>query len=420
MNKLEIAITCDLSGSLFTCCVWDAKTGNHLAVYRGGGAVNPRCLGLINNKFLCTADAQKPLLHIWPINSQEQVKNKRFVMPGCVSALAVSPDGVFIVAAVGNVVYVWHFLTGKMVSSMAPHFQPISVIRFHQTGSHFVTAGQDGMVMVWALAKVVDLDRSAKVEPMYKFTHHTLPVQDVHVGVGASQTLIYTVSLDRTCKVYDFATGSLLMDLIFQESLTAVTVDKAESRAVVGTADGPIYEIKLTAPPRSREIHMDSNDVRSVFMGHSGVVTCVSISLDGVTLLSGGEDTNVCVWHIPTKQLIRTISHKAAVTNAFFTLTPFTMFTEEAGDHQLATGSFQRMVDTFEKFEELTIDVDAPADDCLPPPSHHHLHQNTPSTSSYAVANNTADAHKHEYYIRHLRKINTDLYKYIVDNQLRK
>ncbi|XP_055713449.1 WD repeat-containing protein 18 [Phlebotomus papatasi] len=417
MNKsMEIAITCDLSGALFTCCVWDAKTGNHLMVYRGGGAVNPRCLGLLDNKFLITSDAHKPLLHIWPINSQEQVKNKRFVMPGCVSALAVSPDGCFIVASVAEVVYVWHFLTGKMVASLGRHFQSITVIKFHQNGSHFVTGGQDGMVLVWQLAQCVDLDRSVTIEPLYKFTHHSLPVQDVHVGVGASGTLIYSVSMDRTCKVYDFSSGNLVMDLVFQESLTAITVDKAESRAVVGTVEGPIYEVKLNSPPRSREIHMDSNDVRSVFMGHTGSVTCLSISLDGVTLLSGGEDTNVCVWHIPTKQLIRIISHKAAVTNAFFTLTPCTMFDEDV-EHQLATNNFQRMMETVEKFEELTIDVEAPPTDHLAT-----TNQNAASASQHTVSDNNSsgDAQQHEYYIRQLRKINTDLYKYIVDNQLGK
>ncbi|XP_055681049.1 WD repeat-containing protein 18 [Lutzomyia longipalpis] len=415
MNKsVEIAITCDLSGAMFTCCVWDAKTGNHLTVYRGGGAVNPRCVSLVESKFLITADAQKPLLHIWPINSQEQVKNKRFVTPGCVSALAVSPDGCFVVAAVAEVVYVWHFPTGKMVTSVGRHFQAITVIKFHQNGSHFVTAGQDGMILVWTLARCVDLDRSVTIEPLYKFTHHSLPVQDVHVGVGTAGTLIYSVSTDRTCKVYDFSSGTLVMDLVFQESLTAITVDKAESRACVGTAEGSIYEVKLMAPPRSREIHMDSNDVRSVFMGHTGSVTCLSISLDGVNLLSGGEDTNVCVWHIPTKQLIRIISHKAAVTNAFFTLTPFTMFDEEV-EHQLATGTFQRMMETVEKFEELTIDVEAPPEDAV-------ATQNAASTSQHTVsdANSMGDAQKHEYYIRQLRKINTDLYKYIVDNQLGK
>ncbi|XP_059615947.1 WD repeat-containing protein 18 [Phlebotomus argentipes] len=415
MNKsIEIAITCDLSGALFTCCVWDAKTGNHLMVYRGGGAVNPRCVSLVDNKFLLTSDAHKPLLHIWPINSQEQVRNKRFVMPGCVSALATSPDGTFIVAGVAEVVYVWHFHSGKMVASLGRHFQTITVIRFHQSGSHFVTAGQDGMILVWQLARCVDLDRSATIEPLYKFTHHSLPVQDVHVGCGAAGALIYSVSADRTCKVFDFASGALVMNLVFQEALTAITVDKAESRAVVGTADGPIYEVRLQAPPRSREIHMDSNDVRSVFMGHTGSVMCLSISLDGVTLLSGGEDANVCVWHIPTKQLIRVISHKAAVTNAFFTLTPSTMFDEEV-EHQLGANTFQRMMETVDKFEELTIDVEAPADGALVP-------QSTASASQHAFsnANSTADAQKHEYYIRQLRKINTDLYKYIVDNQLGK
>lgn len=53
--------------------------------FSGGGTITPHGFSFINQEFIITANNTKPLLHIWPVNSQEQVSGLRFVVPGKVA-----------------------------------------------------------------------------------------------------------------------------------------------------------------------------------------------------------------------------------------------------------------------------------------------------------------------------------------------
>lgn len=295
----------------------------------------------------------KPLLHIWPLNSQEQIQTSRFVMPGQVTALAVSPDGNYCVAAVtdkaaeaSGTVYVWQICSGRMMAVLTRHLQSVTTIKFTDDGTHFCTAGRDGMLLVWKLGAVLASSSSTNQQatPLYSFSDHALPIKDIHIGKGGLRGYLTSVSEDRTCKVYDLSNGVQLLNLIFPEPLTAVTIDHLDTKLYAGTVEGSIYEFSLQSPPRMRDYHLTEANARNKFSGHKGAVTALSISLDGESLLSGGHDENVLLWHIPSKQLIRTLPHKGVVTNAFFMLAPKCMFNQDT-KLTLITNNFKRMLE---------------------------------------------------------------------------
>lgn len=312
----------------------------------GGGATTAHALSFINSEFLISANNSKPLLHIWPVNSQEQVSGLRFVVPGKVTALTVSPDGVYCVAAVSEVIYIWQISTGSMVAMISRHYQSVTRLEFTDDGSHFLSAGHDGLLLVWKLSSVLIATMNYKeAAPLQTFSNHTLPITDIHVGNGGMRAMVASVSLDRSCRIYDLASATQLLSLVFPDALTSVTMDRLDAKVYVGTANGHIYEFSLQSPPRSREYHMNNvANAKQQFIGHKAAVTCLSISLDGETLVSGGVDESVHLWHIPSKQLIRSIPHKGAVTNAKFVLAPKAMFDQEL-KLNLITNSFKRMID---------------------------------------------------------------------------
>jgi pre-rRNA-processing protein IPI3 len=164
------------------------------------------------------------------------------------------------------------------------------------------------------------------------------------------RALMATVSADRTCRTYDLASGTLLLNLVFQEALTAIVFDQLETTVFVGTSSGAINSFSTQSPPRQREYHMSAKDkVNNQFLGHTAAITCLAVSLDGETLMSGSADENVNIWNIQSKQMVRTLPHKGAVTNVLFMLAPKCMFEQEAKLTLLAS-NFQRQVreDTFE------------------------------------------------------------------------
>jgi pre-rRNA-processing protein IPI3 len=334
-NVVEVVVTCESSGQLWNACMWDPYVGSPLMTYKGGGVAAPHSLCLLGNDYLIISDHAKPMLHAWQLNSQQPVlaKGVRLVCPGSVTAVAVSPDGCYCVTAVAEKLHVWQIASGRHLAVAVRHFQSISCVRFTDDGSHFVSGGEDGLVLVWPLAYLISNNGGEIIagqnEPRHVFSDHSLPVRDLYVGPGGMRARLISVSLDKTCKLYDLASGTLLLSLVFDCLLSAVTMDITELEVFVGGSDSNIYKFGLHYPPRMQEYHLSKEDKIKRFSGHTKAVTCLSASIDGVTLLSGSLDSEVMLWHIPSRQCMKVLHHKGPVTNAFFAIAPKRIFSEE-------------------------------------------------------------------------------------------
>lgn len=111
--------------------------------------------------------------------------------------------------------------------------------------------------------------------------------------------------------------------------LRAVSINPMESKVFVGSINGSIFEFSFLSPPRSLEYHLSGEETDSTFVGHTKAITCLSNSIDGELLMSGSADETVKIWHIVSRQCLRTIPHKGPVTNAFFTLMPKHMLSHD-------------------------------------------------------------------------------------------
>lgn len=309
-------------------------------------------LDFIKGEFVVTADSSKPLIHIWPVNSQEKLQSS-IVASGKVTALTVSPDGNYLVLAVGPTIFVRQICTGMMTAVPQRHYQAVTALKFIDDGSHFISAGHDGYLFAWKLADIL-INQGEDAVPIHNednFSQHALPITDIHVGSGGMRSIVVSVSMDRACKIHDLASGALLLNLVFPEPLTAVTIDALDANVYVGTADGNIFEFSLQSPPRAKEYHVASDTLtaKNRFVGHKGAIKALSLSMDGESLLSGGADECVKLWHINSKQLIRNIPHKGAITNARFVLTPKAMFDQEVKLNLIAN--------KYKKSDDLVVEV---------------------------------------------------------------
>lgn len=354
-ETLEVLFTSDLSEQQWSCCAWDFKTATSLMVYKGGGAVNARCFCFIGSNHIITANSAKPMLHVWPINSQEQISSVRFVVPGKTNALAISPDGNYLVAGIQETLYIWQINSGRMLANLSKHYQAITCIKFTDDGSHFVSAGLDGSVLVWNLPQVI-CNGDNNQEPLYSFNDHGLSVTDVHIGSGGIRSYLYSVSLDRTCKVYDLSSGTLLLNVVFTESLSCVASNGLETSVHVGTTEGQIYEFHINSLPRTKEYHMTKENMNK-YLGHKGTVSCIALSVDGETLVSGGEDAQVHLWHIPSKQLIRTLAHRGPVSNVTLSLKKLHAFGPENTFPNMFINNLKRMMDSIETDDSHTVEI---------------------------------------------------------------
>uniref|UniRef100_W8C4L3 WD repeat-containing protein 18 n=1 Tax=Ceratitis capitata TaxID=7213 RepID=W8C4L3_CERCA len=426
---IEVLFTSDSNESQASITALDYKTGTNLMTYKAGGVVQPCSISLLSQHYILAANSTKPLLHVWPINSQQQLTSVRFVLPGRANSVAISPDNLYLVAAIQENIYLWQLSSGKMLNTISKHFQPINCIQFDED-SHFASAGQDGSVMIWNLTTVCARDDDSQ-KPVYTFNDHGLPVTDVHIGMGGIRAHMMTVSLDRTCKIYDLLIGALVLNVVFTEALHSVTANSLETSVYVGTCDGNIYEFNTDVGAESKEVHIQK-EYSNLFKGHKEdtAVTCLALSIDGQTLISGGQDEQVCIWDIASRQLIKRMQHKGPVTNIKLRLTNPDIFKPENKPPKRFSGNLRRMLDPPEADDEDLIEImvterlELPyKDDWWPMPEYpfeYYENTTTPanntSTSTSAKFNATdEDAAKEIERLRaeveHLKLVNKQLFE---------
>merc|ERR1712156_263056 len=304
----------------FNMCVWDPFTGTNLKIYKGNTTKSKTCC-MLGNTFLVSGQSKQPLLNVWQLNKHEQ-KPIKYLTPGVLQSLAASPCGHLLVGTIDERIYVWQTSSGKLLRIINNgHYQKINITKFTSDGSHFVTAGQDGNIILWP-------QDSSK--PRHVWSQHTLGVTDFHVGIGGLNSRIFTASKDQTVKVYSVSSGQFLLDIEFSSKLTSIAVDSAEESGFVGDNKGLVYAFSLTHPPRDLKMSISPNNCNT-FKGHTQEVTCLSVSLDGLTLASGSMDQDVRIWHIKSRQCVKVIPHKGFVTTLCY-MTPLPGMVNNPGD----------------------------------------------------------------------------------------
>lgn len=316
----EVILTSDSSGEHWSAAVWDLRTGSILSTYKNAGALSHRTLQLLSDSYIVGADLTKPRIHVWPLNSHSPVSNLRLTTPGKVTALTCTPNGAYMVAAISEKLFLWQLCNGRLLKNLSQHYQTVTCLTFNKDGSIFASGAEDGLIFVWSLYRVLNEEHPT---PLHAFSHHSLPVKDLQFGHAGARGRLCSVSLDRTCNIYDPGSGLLLLTLVFDVPLTSVSMNARESDLFVGCTNGDIYEFNLHEPPRGIEHHVQvRNDGNSngviVFQGHKSSVVSLSISIDCRYLVSGSTSGEVHVWDIASRQILRTIDHKGPITAAFF------------------------------------------------------------------------------------------------------
>ncbi|XP_035862960.1 WD repeat-containing protein 18 isoform X1 [Sander lucioperca] len=322
---LEVIVSSDSAAQMWNSTVFDLHSGSSLLSYRGGNST-ARTLTVLRGEYLLSAQLGKNFINVWEIQRKDQLQQK-LMCPGVVTCLSASPNGLFLAAGVAEAVYLWEVSTGKLLSVLSRHYQDVTCLKFTDDGSHFVSGGKDNLALVWSLASVIQLDLSHTPEPRHVLSRHSLPITDLHCGMMGAQARVATASLDQTVKVWELSSGELLLSVLFDVEIMSVTFDPCEYFLFCGGSDGNIFQVSLCSQSLSRDKSFQSdNDGNQIFKGHRNLVTCLSVSMDGTLLLSGSHDETVRLWDVQSKQSIRCLAHKGAVTNAIIMPAPANMF----------------------------------------------------------------------------------------------
>lgn len=324
----EVIISSNSSKGSASWSMEDVDTGSILASAKVGQSAE-RTLCLVGRDYLVSAVPESPVINVWHLAQSRQAR--KMVVPGVVTSLAVSRQGHYLVAAIENKLHLWQVCTGNLLRVLHGHYQRVNCIKFANDGSYFISGGADGVTLVWMLSSVLSAEVNSKefkvndvIKPSFIWKNHSMAVQDIYVGYFGYKARVATCSSDQTCKIYQLSSGSLLLSIFMDVQLFSVTMDAAERFVFFGDNNGNIHCITLAYCGSSNEIHYDSQNEKlfQVFRGHSSEVSCLSVSTDGQSLLSGSNDHCLKLWDILSQTCVKTVHCEGPVTNAFLGRTP--------------------------------------------------------------------------------------------------
>jgi pre-rRNA-processing protein IPI3 len=138
--------------------------------------------------------------------------------------------------------------------------------------------------------------------------------------------MIWTASMDRTCKLWDIESGGqCLLTLIFPSQPISVLMNRTESLVLIGTFDGTIYRFDLRNHVGANVVHINDSgssngeEERRKYAyrgGHQLPVLCLALSLDGSCVYSGCDQGLVNCWDLQSGQKLRSWGPlKGPITN---------------------------------------------------------------------------------------------------------
>ncbi|CAD7703834.1 unnamed protein product, partial [Ostreobium quekettii] len=270
-------------------------------------ACGRNALCAVGREYLAAAQRSKGVLRFWSWDKGAWVHDS--FAPEPMHALIATLDGVYIVGgAKSGSLYVWEATTGRLLRSWPAHYKAVTSLSLVTSGSMLISGSEDATINVWILADVLDgcwEEGAAWTKPMpfHSWSEHTLPVTDLCVGLGESNAIVASSSLDCSCKIWSLGCGSLLHTARLPCAALCVLLDQGEHSLFAGGKDGRIFEVSLVGQREG----MGDRDW-SAMTGHSRGVTCLGISGDGARLLSGSEDGTVRFWDLATHQCVKVLS----------------------------------------------------------------------------------------------------------------
>ncbi|XP_023013557.2 WD repeat-containing protein 18 [Leptinotarsa decemlineata] len=355
MTSNEYLLTSSEASQQFSICLWDYKTMNVQRYYRNGGVVHTKCLGILGQDYILTAEQGKPLLHVWPLNSQDLAKNIRLILPEPATCMDICPRSVYLAVGIQRKIYVWHMSSGKLLSLQEGSYQSITCIKFSSDGYFLLIGGNNGSLITYNFSEMIRITNNflsqsdiGQAEPCYEKNDHSMSITDIHVGQFGRKARFATVSQDGTCFIYSLLKGELLLNLVFGDQLTSVVFDNPCLQLIVGTEHGDIKAFYLNNPPKTLSYHFDEKS-GVLFRGHQKKIVCMAVNLSQTVLASGSEDNFVITWDMKSGKILKKIEHKGVITNIKFVMA-FKNFSTETLKSQIILKNLERSIDSSRNF----------------------------------------------------------------------
>ncbi|KAF7547497.1 hypothetical protein G7Z17_g7700 [Cylindrodendrum hubeiense] len=261
------------------------------------------CLA-VSDTHIFAAQHQKAHVHVYSRLRGNQEALVPF--PERIRSLTLAGQVLVLGTAEGRL-FLWEVCTGRQVSTPPCHVQAVSCLAV--TPYHILSGSDDSNINVWSLSRLLALDTHTEHEPERTLSNHRGAITSLVVGpsTNSETSICVSASKDKTCIVWNFQTGQILRTLLFPTSPICACLDPSARALFVASEDGSLFLVELFggAKPvlgsRSTEpasIVVQVNVPLAVSDPEAGQPSCLAISYDGTSILSGHTKGKIFRWSL--------------------------------------------------------------------------------------------------------------------------
>ena len=262
-----------------TLRLWDVESAAQLGVFNGHAKAVLAAGFSADGRTILSASDDKTLL-LWDAQSGKVLRTFSGHRDG-VTSVVIGPDGrTAISGALDATVRVWDLATGKNTRVLKGHEAGVTHVALSPDGAVAFSASLDRTVRSWST-------ETGKL--LQVFAGHEDAVRGLAVTPDGRRLL--SAAMDATCRVWDTASGGEIGVLRGHRSGVTSVVASGDGRlALTGSADksARLWDLE------------DQGTVRVFQNGHTGDVRSVRWQTDGTTVISSGEDRTIRLWDAET------------------------------------------------------------------------------------------------------------------------
>ncbi|MGO8789061.1 MAG: WD40 repeat domain-containing protein [Terriglobia bacterium] len=208
-------------------------------------------------------------------------------------------------AALGgdNSVWVWNVASGDVLKTITLADRPksVSCMAFSPDGKWMVT-GEDFTRAEIFTGKIELLDAVAGREVRALATHHW---EVESLAFSRDGHWLVSGNWDRKVRVMEFPSGNQVRDFEMPSKPRCVAISPDSKLVACGGSDSTVA---VWDREGGKQLHR--------LMGHSGEISSLTFSSDGLHLVSGSGDGSARIWNVSTGQSLHTLSgHVGALTS---------------------------------------------------------------------------------------------------------
>ncbi|KAI9376332.1 WD40-repeat-containing domain protein [Aspergillus egyptiacus] len=287
----------------------------------------PNCLA-VSASHVFAAQSEKAILHVYSREKGNQEATVPF--PERIRSIAVagSKNGdIVVLGTEGGRLILWEACTGRQVATTASHLRPVDTIVVDPSSNFILSGSSDASIHVWSLLELLSFtkpptggDRRPPNSPIRTFSNHRAAISAIQVGHSTGRyNIAISTAYDHTAIAWDYRTGQVLRNFLLPASAASITLDPVDRAFYVGYEDGSVQSVDLYKDhsmhhplhnPTLQTIpaQVSSEDRWLPPSVDSGAAHALTLSYDGMTLLSGHANGKVYSWNVGRRKYASTVA----------------------------------------------------------------------------------------------------------------